>query len=1017
MSESGPVVPGQNCGEEPTDTGAPTATLSTDRSELQRGLGAGVLTIAGLSSLAFAQPLFDLLRRSPEFFAIRDLSMVHVLALVALLAIGPTLVFSVPPVAARLFFPAWSRHAVAAAIGVLTVVIALQAGRSLNTGAATTIAAAAGTAVVWTYLRFRGVRSFAVLLSPAAVVVPALFLLDGDVRRSAGSRDAAVDIDRPDTGARAPIVMVIFDEWSLASILDSEGAIDRKRLPNLARLADRATWFPNATAAADASELAVPAMLTGSKPERGRLPTLTEHPANLFTLLAPSHDIYASEPLTSLCPLDVNLLGEPTTTFSERFGLLVSDLAVVWLQLTLPERWADRLPPVTQNWSGFGRDTAPTAPLPRADQLRKRMIANLWDGVRAAEFRRFITSIGPAGERPDLYFMHSLLPHLPWEYLPSGQRYHTPRGHVHGLREELWTTDPWVIRHHEKRYLLQVQFVDRLIGELTAHLESLGLFEQSLIVIAADHGVAFRPGMSRRRVEVDDPSGRQPLDLAAVPLVIKAPFQRQAQIDENPISLVDLTPRILELAGADPEATPPRANTKHGSALVGWYAGREVEIPVDRGPWLRERLAEQAALLGESNDPMTIGTVPSLHGRQVSEVPLRNSEVGIRLERADLWDHVDVDGAALPVIVEGTFTGPETLLERFVAVALNGIVAASVRPHRRADGKIRLAAMMPEGLLRSGLNQIDVFVIAERDDAVELEYVNRPPTFAYELSWSAQGQVDALLRRSKSAVDADVRVPVERRQDSQLIGYLEGGHRRNATNATVQGWAADFTDPGSALEVVAFLNGSQFWAGSTKSERKSVAERYGPEHLYSGFFGKARPGSERAASEVLRTVRREGFVAYAVSRRGLASRLRFFYAPLEFDQDGVEILPISDGRRLPVVQTGHGLEGAIDLITKPGRRTLIEGWAADIQLGERSRQIVVYRDSKFLKSLGANRERRDVVAHHDDPGLLRTGFRGSVPGAPEPETFAERHRVFALMLSGAAVELPIRHPTPASETR
>ena len=72
------------------------------------------------------------------------------------------------------------------------------------------------------------------------------------------------------------------------------------------------------------------------------------------------------------------------------------------------------------------------------------------------------------------------------------------------------------------------------------------------------------------------------------------------------------------------------------------------------------------------------------------------------------------------------------------------------------------------------------------------------------------------------------------------------------------------------------------------------------------------------------------------------------------------------------------------------------------------RQIVIYREGKFLKNLGANRDRPDVVAHHDDPRLLRTGFRGVVSGAPEPETLAERHRVFALMLSGSAVELPIR---------
>ena len=300
-----------------------------------------------------------------------------------------------------------------------------------------------------------------------------------------------------------------------------------------------------------------------------------------------------------------------------------------------------------------------------------------------------------------------------------------------------------------------------------------------------------------------------------------------------------------------------------------------------------------------------------------------------------------------------------------------------------------------------------MFLISERGNAPGLHYVERPLGFVYELSWE-QGKGDALLRRSRSALAGDVeRIPVVR-DDPGLIGYLEGSHREAAN---IHGWAVDLIEPGSIQQVVAFLEGRQYWIGATHHERPSVGKRYGREHLYTGFTQKSGPGAGRdseTATEIFDAIRREGIVAYAISRRGIAVRLKFFYAPLEFDEDGVEILPISDGRRLPIEQTGNSLEGAIDLITKPAKRTLIEGWAADVQRGERPRQIVIYRDGKFLKNLGANRERPDVAAHHDDPRLLRTGFRGVVSGAPEPETFAERHRVFALMLSGSAVELPIR---------
>lgn len=1008
MSERDPAAPGPDQSAEPNGPSPSDAASHSGQGESRQGLVAGILSIAGLSSLALAQPVYDLLRQAPEFFAIRNLYMGDLLALVVLIAVAPTLALSVPAIAARFLRPSWTRPAIAVPVGLLSGTIGLQAVRGLPAAAAVAMALAAGTIVVWAYVRFRGVRSFALLLFAAAVLVPALLVLDGRVRRSASGPSQAIPADLVDTGARASIVLIIFDEWSLVSILDADGAIDRQRLPNLARLADQAIWYPNATAAADVSELAIPAMLTGQPAEQGRLPTLAEQPINLFTLLAPSHDLYAIEPITSLCPPALNLVAGERAPWRERLSLLISDLTIVWLNQTLPAVWTQQLPEITQTWSGFGQVQASAPAEPAADRPVQRALRHLREADRAAEFRRFGDSIKPTGQRPGFYFLHSLLPHLPWEYLPSGHTYRVTRNRVHGLQRELWTTESWPVRHHQKRYLLQVQFVDRLIGELIEKLEALDLFDRSLIALTADHGVAFEPGKSRRLLDVNDPTGKQPLDLAAVPLIIKAPFQSEATIDETSVSLVELAPRLLELAGADPSAVLKRPNPG-GLPLIGKYAAN-VELPNDREPWRRERLAEQAALLGRTNDPLAIGAVPSLHGLRISELRRRDSEIGIRLQAPERWDDVDPERGRLPALVQGILVGPESLLERAAAVALNGVIATTVRPHQTSGGDIRFTALLPEHLLRPGLNHIDVFLISERGDPAELEHVQGAPGFVYEISWGAPGgRDDALVRRSRSSIDAAaVRIPVERRRADGVIGYLEGAHR---ASAAIHGWAADLADPGSTLEIVAFLHGSQFWAGSTDVERESVAERYGREHLYSGFTRKGRTVDEldpEAVSETMATIRREGFVVYAVSPQGTATRLHFFYAPLE-EENGTEILPVSDGRRLPVLQTGEGFEGAVDLVVKSGRRTLIEGWAANLNQSLRPRQIVLYRDGQFQAALGVNRERPDVVQHHDDPGLLRTGFRGAVPGVPEPASFAEDYRVFALMLSGVAVELPIRN--------
>ena len=38
------------------------------------------------------------------------------------------------------------------------------------------------------------------------------------------------------------------------------------------------------------------------------------------------------------------------------------------------------------------------------------------------------------------------------------------------------------------------EFLDRLIGRLVQHLKQVGMYDDTLIVITADHGVSFRAG-------------------------------------------------------------------------------------------------------------------------------------------------------------------------------------------------------------------------------------------------------------------------------------------------------------------------------------------------------------------------------------------------------------------------------------------------------------------------------------------------------------------------------------------
>ena len=75
-----------------------------------------------------------------------------------------------------------------------------------------------------------------------------------------------------------------------------------------------------------------------------------------------------------------------------------------------------------------------------------------------------------------------------------------------------------------QRHFLQIGFADCELQRLWRHLKQEGMWDKSLIVVAADHGVAFPQARERRRLTRDNAA-----EIAPVPLLIKAPNQTKAR--------------------------------------------------------------------------------------------------------------------------------------------------------------------------------------------------------------------------------------------------------------------------------------------------------------------------------------------------------------------------------------------------------------------------------------------------------------------------------------------------------
>ena len=95
---------------------------------------------------------------------------------------------------------------------------------------------------------------------------------------------------------------------------------------------------------------------------------------------------------------------------------------------------------------------------------------------------------------------HALLPHGPWVYLPDGPDVAAARPRAAARHaDDPGFYDDYLRHHNEQRQLLQLGFADRLLGRVIARLKSQGIYDDTLIVVTADHGFAWKVGVDTRR--------------------------------------------------------------------------------------------------------------------------------------------------------------------------------------------------------------------------------------------------------------------------------------------------------------------------------------------------------------------------------------------------------------------------------------------------------------------------------------------------------------------------------------
>jgi hypothetical protein len=498
---------------------------------------AQLLVLLGLWGFAVTQPILALLGDEPSFFISRSADRLAIVAFaVGLAVVPPALLWLVTIGATRISAPIgrWVHLTMVAGLVLLATLPLLRSAGLTNP--ALMVAGSTASAAVFTYLyaRFQTVA----LWSRYTAVLPAIALVAFSVSPSGtllrGSANPSALEDHPDLKS---VVFLMLDEFPTKSLLDDDGGIDDSRFPNLASFGSDATWYRNYTTVATGTEQAVPAILSGHKPYEGD-PISEVYPDNLFTLLAPTHSLTVSEAMTALCPYAKceGDLHAPGLLAQSR--ALAAGSADIWRKRVTP----GSLAPTDRGDFAEALERRPTAAPPMQDAG-----AELHAAPR--RFEEFLESLQPA-QQPRLDYLHLVLPHGPWRLGPDGQRYEAnafPRP-PWGAGED----DQWLAALLQQRHLYQARYVDTLIGRLMTRLRQVDLYDDSLIVVMADHGIAFaNPSANSRLLDNDDDNPTTVSGIAYAPLLIKAPGQTVGQIDDQNVEAVDVLPTIAAILGLE----------------------------------------------------------------------------------------------------------------------------------------------------------------------------------------------------------------------------------------------------------------------------------------------------------------------------------------------------------------------------------------------------------------------------------------------------------------------------------
>jgi arylsulfatase A-like enzyme len=329
-----------------------------------------------------------------------------------------------------------------------------------------------------------------------------------------------------DDRAGAPKIVFIMMDTTRTDALGCYGGSE-VRTPNIDALADESILFENCVTNEPLTRPAVCTMFTGLYPR--------------------SHGVDSN---TKKLPDDLETLAETLSGNGYVTGAFTA-ASVLSADFGTAQGFDVYTEPTGASWEPTGGLIL--ARLYRAFATwRSQEIEVRADGITAAATEW----MGNNSDRPFFAFVHYFDPHHPYEPLPDYDLAareglsdvpapYADRGEMYSpgfVMPEDFLRKMWL------RYLGEVEYTDHFVGELLGSLDALGIADETVVVLAVDHGEGFDHdhyfGHGNRLYDT----------LIHVPLIIRWPGGPGPMRVEKQVELIDLRDSILSILDIDAES-------------------------------------------------------------------------------------------------------------------------------------------------------------------------------------------------------------------------------------------------------------------------------------------------------------------------------------------------------------------------------------------------------------------------------------------------------------------------------